>query len=56
MAAHHDTAAYFRRRAAEERAKGERAPNENVRQLHCELADLFDERALITEQATQDTP
>ena len=56
MAAHHDTAAYFHSRAAEERAKAERAPNENVRRLYCELADLFDERALIAEQATQDTP
>ena len=56
MTAHHDIAAYFRRRAAEERAKGERLPNENARRLHYELADLLDERAVIAEQAKRVAP
>ena len=50
MTSYDDTAAYFRRRAAEERAKGERAANEKVQRLHFELADILTERALIAEK------
>lgn len=56
MAAVHDRAAHYRQRAAEERAKAERAPNENMRRLHYELADILTERALVAEQRAQDTP
>ena len=46
-----DSAAYYRRRAAEERAKAARAPNESIERLHLELADILAERASIAEQA-----
>ena len=53
MVPHHDHAAYYRRRSAEERKKAERAPNEIVRRAHIELADLLAERALIAERSAQ---
>ncbi len=53
MAPLHDCAAYYRRRAAEERKKAECAPSEVLRRSHIELADLLLERALIAERQRQ---
>jgi hypothetical protein len=52
MAPHEDCAAYYLRRAAEERQKAESAPTEIVRLARIELADLLMERALIAERST----
>ena len=49
MAVHFGFAAYYRRRAAEERARARLAQAEHEATLHHELADHFEERALIVE-------
>jgi hypothetical protein len=50
MATHHDSAGYYRRRAAEQRARAKRAPY-GTRRLIFELADLFVERARLADEA-----
>ena len=50
MVTHHDSAGYYRRRAAEQRARAKSAPD-GIRGLIFELADLFIARARLADEA-----
>ena len=49
MSFYQGTAIYYRRRAEEERRRGALALTPREQALHLELADIFEERALIVE-------
>jgi hypothetical protein len=49
MSTYQGTAAYYRRRAAEQRSRAALARTAPARTLYHELADIFEERALIVE-------
>jgi hypothetical protein len=56
MAAYHGFAAYYRRRAAEQRTRADLARTAHARALHLELAEIFEERALVVEASRGTDP